>query len=131
MGFPRVEVDQLYSVDVLDRRAPFVSNHPSFDEVPSTPASTHDAAPVVGRPPAWDLLEAQVNDGFALLFHDRASAEVFLGAKCHPAPLGNVSKWKEDGSFKHRLIQDLKANGVNGAVGLARAAGLTARHRSW
>merc|ERR1712086_389255 len=116
--FPRVEVDQSYSVDVLDRRSPFVSNHPSFDEVPSTPASTQDAAAAVGRSPAWDLLEAQVNDGFALLFHDRASAEAFLGAKCHPAPLGNVSKLKEDGSFKHRLIQDLKANGVNGAVAL-------------
>merc|ERR1712085_207572 len=73
--FPRVEVDQSYSVDVLDRQPPFVSNHPSFDEVPSTPASTHDAAPAVGRSPAWDLLEAQVNDGFALLFLDRSSAE--------------------------------------------------------
>merc|ERR1712085_234215 len=116
--FPSVEVDPSYSVAVLDKRSPFVSNHPSFDEVPSSPASSTDASPVVGRPPAWELLEAQVNDGFALLFADRSSAEAFLGAKCHPAPLGNVSKRKEDGSFKHRLIQDLKANGVNGAVAL-------------
>merc|ERR1712085_77085 len=116
--FPSVEVDPSYSVAVLDKRSPFVSNHPSFDEVPSSPASSTDASPVVGRPPAWELLEAQVNDGFALLFVDCSSAEAFLGAKCHPAPLGNVSKLKEDGSFKHRLIQDLKANGVNGAVAL-------------
>merc|ERR1712085_229999 len=55
--FPRVEVDQSYSVDVLDRRSPFVSNHPSFDEVPSTPASTQDAAPACVRSPAWTCLK--------------------------------------------------------------------------
>ena len=44
------------------------------------------------RPPAGDLLEEQVNDGFALLFLDAASAEAHLGPKCHPAPLGNVVK---------------------------------------
>merc|ERR1712086_650536 len=94
--FPRVEVDQAYSVAVLDKRSPIASNHPSFNEVPSAPASS-DAAPAVRRPPAWDLLEAQVNDGFAMLFHDAAGAEAFLGGKCHPAPLGNVVKLKEDG----------------------------------
>ena len=62
--FPRVDVDQSYSVDVLDMRSPFVSNHPSFDEAPLAPASG-DTPPSGGRPPAWDLLEAQVNDGFA------------------------------------------------------------------
>merc|ERR1712194_463030 len=104
-----------YSVDVLDRRTPFTSSHASFDEVPSTPAAP-DAAHTGSRPPAWDLLEQQVNNGFATLFHDAKSAETHLGAKCHPAPLGNVAKLKEDGTFKHRLIQDLRANGVNGAV---------------
>ena len=113
--FPRVEVDQAYSVAVLDKRTPIASNHPSFNEVPSAPASS-DAAPAGGRPPAWDLLEAQVNDGFAMLFHGAADAEAFLGGRCHPAPLGNVVKLKEDGTYKHRLIQDLRANGVNGAV---------------
>merc|ERR1712153_239853 len=115
--FPRVEVDQAYSVAVLDKRSPIASNHPSFNEVPSAPAYS-DAAAAGGRPPARDLLEAQVNDGFAMLFHDAADAEAHLGAKCHPAPLGNVVKLKEDGTFKHRLIQDLRANGVNGAVTL-------------
>merc|ERR1712194_743366 len=97
--------------------SPITLNHPSFNEVPSAPASS-DAAPADGRPPAWDLLEAQVNDGFAMLFHNAAAAETYLGAKCHPAPLGNVVKLKEDGTFKHRLIKDLCANGVNGAVAL-------------
>ena len=46
------------------------------------------------------------------------SAEAHLWAKCHPAPLGNVVNLKEDGTFKHRLIQDLRANGVSGAVAL-------------
>ncbi|CAK0816832.1 unnamed protein product, partial [Prorocentrum cordatum] len=33
-----------------------------------------------------------------------------------PAPLGNVRKRKHDGSFKNRIIQDLKTNRVNLAV---------------
>ena len=41
-----------------------------------------------------------------------------LGARVHPAPLGNISKAKDDGSIKHRLIQDLRANSVNEAVRL-------------
>ena len=36
----------------------------------------------------------------------------------HPAPLGNVVKAKPDGTLKHRLIQDLRANLVNAAVRL-------------
>ena len=53
--------------------------------------------------------------GFGLLFSSQEEAERFLGTKCYPAPLGNVTKMKEDGALKHRLIQYLKANEVNRA----------------
>ena len=38
--------------------------------------------------------------------------------KVFPAPLANVAKEKPDGSWNHRLIQDLKRNGVNRSVRL-------------
>ena len=41
-----------------------------------------------------------------------------LGGSVHPAPLGTISKAKPDGSLKHRVIQDLRANHVNQAVTL-------------
>jgi hypothetical protein len=70
------------------------------------------------RPPAWDLLQAQVDSGFALLFENKEQAEGYLSDRTHPAPLGCVSKQKDDGTWKHRLIQDLRANHVNAAVRL-------------
>ena len=60
-------------------------------------------------------MEEHVNKGFGLLFDSRADAEAFLNTKCFPAPIGNVSNMKPDGSMKHRLIQDLKHNQVNRA----------------
>ena len=56
--------------------------------------------------------------GFAYLFADLTEAETTLGDKVHPAPLGNVEKLKEDGTYKDRLIQDQSANKVNAAVKL-------------
>ena len=52
-----------------------------------------------------------------LLFHRfiPQEAEAWLGGKAHPAPLGNVAKQKDDGTWKHRLIQYLRMNGVNSA----------------
>ena len=103
--FPRVEDTAATTVEELDLRETWTINHSSFNDA-------HDLV----RSPAWDLLEEQVNSGDALLFEDIATAEAYVGGKCHPAPLGNVSKLKEDGTWKHRLIQDLRANGVNAAV---------------
>ena len=108
--FPAVPVDALYDVAELDRREPYGRNHPSYDDFHGDHTQQ--------RPPAWGLLEEQVNNGFAMLFDSMAAASAYLGGICHPAPLGNVAKMKEDGTFKHRLIQDLRANGVNGAVRL-------------
>ena len=103
--FPRVEDDSVSTLEALDSRSPWSSNHPSFD-------LTHGEA----RSPAWGLLEEQVNAGFAELFSDAAAAATRLNGVCHPSPLGNVVKVKDDGSVKHRLIQDLRVNGVNDAV---------------
>ena len=105
--FLRKEPEDHQTVDELDQRDPWTTNHPSFDE-------THGGS----RSPAWDLLETQVNEGFALLFEDHAAASRYLGAPCHPSPLGNVSKVKDNGELKHRLIQDLRANGVNETISL-------------
>ena len=59
-----------------------------------------------------------VEDGYGELFSDSTAAETALGGTIYPAPLGTVSKQRPDGSWKHRLIQDLKANRVNAAVEL-------------
>jgi len=63
------------------------------------------------------VIEGHVNDGFGLLFAGRAEAEPFLGSRSTPAPLGTISKQKDSGDWKHRVIMDLKANGVNLASG--------------
>jgi len=107
--FPAANEDPTITLAELDDRAPWEQNHQSFN-------ATHGDEDL--RPPAWDLLEEQVNNGFALLFPDATAASAYLGGVCHPAPLGNVVKVKEDGTLKHRLIQDLRANGVNSAVHL-------------
>jgi len=54
-----------------------------------------------------------VNQGFGLLFASQREAEEHLGSKVTPAPMGTVSKARDDGSMKHRVILDLRANGVN------------------
>lgn len=64
------------------------------------------------------LVRKALNDGFGELYETRAAAEHSLGGRVFPAPLGTVTKTKADGSLKHRLIQDLKVNEVNLAVGL-------------
>ena len=65
------------TISELDTREAWSTNHPSFDLLHG-----------LERSPAWDLLEAQVNDGFAVLFADALKATDYLGCKCHPAPLG-------------------------------------------
>ena len=66
----------------------------------------------------WALVRKAVEDGYGELFSDSVAAETALGGVIHPAPLGTVSKQRTDGSWKHRLIQDLRANRVNAAVEL-------------
>ena len=105
--FPRHDAPATLSVAALDRLPRVESNHPSFGE-------RFGAA----RPPGMEQLQSQLDAGFALLFADAAAAEAFLGGRVHPAPLGNVSKCKPDGTRKHRVIQDLRANRVNDAVTL-------------
>jgi len=82
-------------------RAP-VPNHASFRDCQSC-----------ARPPGHDVIEAHLNQGFGLLFESKEAAEHHLGTRVMPAPLGTVSKRKEDGSMKHRVILDLRANCVN------------------
>jgi hypothetical protein len=98
---PMLTLDELSTLDVIK------SNHPSFNDLHGE-----------DEPPGVALLEDQLNKGFALLFKDKAAAEVHLGDSTHPAPLGNISKAKPDGSVKHRLIQDQRRNHVNAAVAL-------------
>ena len=82
-------------------------NHASFDRGPT---GTEAAGP--------RLVADAVDAGFGELFADRAAATAACGATVFPAPMGDLAKEKEDGSIKHRLIQDLKANQVNRTVRL-------------
>ena len=82
-------------------------NHPSFDKL-------HGEAVA----PGGQLMQDQVEQGFGVLYRDRERAKEALGGPVVPAPLGNIAKQKSDGSWKHRLIQDLRRNGVNDTVQL-------------
>ena len=92
------------SLDELSASSHFRGNHPSFDEL-------HGEA----EAPAVGLVQKHVDAGFGMIFKSREDAEEYLEGACFPAPLGNVSTLKEDGTAKHRLIQYLKANQVNRA----------------
>jgi hypothetical protein len=105
--FPPSREKRTMDVETLDKLPRRAENHASYNERPEG-----------DRPPAWNLLEEQVNSGFARLFKSKEAAEEYMGESVHPAPLGCVSKAKEDGTWKHRLIQDLRANHVNAAVQL-------------
>jgi hypothetical protein len=80
-------------------------NHPSFNLL--------DAEE---QQPALQQLQALVEEGFGVIYADQEAAEQALGGKCFPAPLGDVVKSNPDGPPKHRLIQDLRRNGVNACV---------------
>ena len=103
--FPNIQEQRQQNVDDLDAKEARPDNHRSFEELHGE-----------DTPPAWKLIDEQVNSGAAYLFKDLAHAEEVLGDKVHPAPLGNVVKDKEDGTKKHRLIQDQRVNEVNTAV---------------
>jgi hypothetical protein len=105
--FPARGTDPELDLDELAALVPVSSNHPSFIDL-----HDEDVAPGI------KLLEQQLDAGFGLLFTDKAAAEAYLGVQTHPAPLGNIAKLKPDGTWKHRLIQDLRRNAVNSAVTL-------------
>ena len=94
-------MEVLLSAPVIKR------NHPSFA-----------AREADGSQPARAELQGLVEQGFGRLYRTQAEAEQALGGSCHPAPLGDVVKVGADGRVKHRLIQDLRRNYVNGCVGL-------------
>ena len=105
--FPQVEPDAELTVEELDGRERVTSNHPSFE-------ATFDS----NTPPGVELMMGYVKAGFGRLFGSAAEASACVGREVHPAPMGTVSKIKEDGSWKHRPIQDLRRNSVNAAVRL-------------
>ena len=106
---PLVSESPKLSVVDLQSQVQWTHNHPSFDALET--AST--ASP--SSPPAHALLTDLVNEGYAMLFESRDDAAAWLGTDPVPSPLGDVVKLKPDGSYKHRLIQDLKASCVNSA----------------
>ena len=83
-------------------------NHPSFEE------AYGDDPEAAGL----GLVRQAVAQGFAEILADRSTAEAALGGQVYPAPLGTVSKTRDDGTWKHRLIQDLRFNCVNRTVRL-------------
>ena len=96
---PEITVDELQT---FDRR---LSNHPSFSELHGQDI-----------PPGIELIAEHLHHGLGTLYANLEAAESALQAKCHPAPLGNVAKTREDGSMKHRVIQDLTMANVNRAA---------------
>ena len=81
---------------------PVVPNHKSF-----TDAGQFNA------PPGLAIVQQHLASGFGELYRNRADAEKRLGTRISTAPLGCVSKQKETGAWKHRVIMDLRMNGVN------------------
>ena len=105
--FPAVSPSPNISMDELETLERWERNHPSF---------LHEFEG--DRPPGLGLVEGYLNAGFGRLYKDAESASQDLRQTIHPAPLGNITKTKADGTHKHRVIQDLRRNGVNDAVRL-------------
>ena len=99
--FPAAAGTADLTVEELDALTRTSSNHPSFAQ------KFED-----DLPPGVQLMQEYVAKGFGRVFVDTAAASAFYGREVHPAPMGTVSKQKEDGSWKHRPIQDLRKNKV-------------------
>ena len=104
---PLITEERTSSIDELQARVQWTTNHPSFDSLEADSSSP--------TAPAHALLASLVDEGHALLFESRDDAAKYLGTDPVPSPLGDVVKLKPDGSVKHRLIQDLRASAVNSA----------------
>ena len=100
---PLVTEERSTTAASLQQRVQWTHNHPSFDLLEGSDA------------PAHILLDDLVNAGHALVFDSIDEAASWLGTRPVPSPLGDVVRLKQDGSVKHRLIQDLKASNVNSA----------------
>ena len=85
----------------LEHEATWSANHASFDKEQDP------------EKPAHSLLKEHLDSGFCELFLGPTQAAKCLGKPVVPSPLACVSKIKEDGTTKHRLITDLKASMVN------------------
>ena len=104
--FPAVDEEPESTLQDLEFADRWSSNHPSFAE-----KSEQES-------PGAKLIREHVDEGFGELFLTATEAERQLGASVFPAPMGTISKQKEDGSYKHRVVQDQRRNGVNAAVKL-------------
>ena len=97
-----VESPVLQEEDLYEQEL-FRDNHKSFK------------ATVDGSQPAMVELQGLIDSSFARLCTDSAEAERWLGKVPVISPLGNVAKFKPDGTMKNRLIQDFRASSVNSA----------------
>ena len=130
--FPTVAPDAELSVEELDGLERIKANHPSFEatfesDTPpgvelmvsyvnagfglpravGSPFRRHSAAKVLG-PPFAHCLPKGTRTSQGKLHVDVSHASAAVGREVHPAPMGTVSKLKDDGSWKHRPIQETK-----------------------
>ncbi|CAK0863499.1 unnamed protein product [Prorocentrum cordatum] len=91
----------LPALSLLPEGSGFTSNHPSFEDNYGE-----------SEPPTMELIRSYLSKGFGETFGSEAEATARFG-QIFPASLGNVRKRRHDGSFKNRIIQDLKTNKVN------------------
>ena len=84
--FPTLETYENLTPDQLVEQEVFTGNHPSFSLLHGEDES-----------PAVSLVTEHVYKGFGILFADQASAEEYYNSKCHPTPLGNITKEKPGG----------------------------------
>ena len=102
--FPRVEASRDRTLEELEASERWSRNHPSFEK-----AHGEDV------PPGVTKVREMVNSGFGKLYQSISEATAELGAVPHPAPMGNVTK-PVGNELKHRVIMDLRRNGVNESV---------------
>ena len=105
--FPKTAGDPELDSEQLASQERWTHSHPSFEEQFG-----------LERPPGVGLLEEHLEEGFGELFSDTAAASEHFGVDVHPAPLATIGKERPDGTWKFRIIQDMKRNKVNAAVQL-------------
>ena len=88
--------------DALDGNLWAKGNHPSFGLMYSGDE----------EPPGLGVLKGYHTKGYAARYSTLFEAERQHG-KLLISPLGNLTKEKDDGSLKHRIIQDLRRGGAN------------------
>ena len=81
------------------------------------------------EPPSLNIIRSYLSKGFGERLESREAAELRSGQKCFLAPLGTMTATKRSGKRKHRIIHDLKWNGVNDVVTSEERAVLFKRYR--